>query len=278
MATHNVTIRRWGGGTEWETIYPKTIAENIIGGTLDPDRIPELDADKITSGTIDALRLPAIALTNVIVTDTLVNFLVEYENGTTPMEEGDVVIAAEDNTTYIHNGNEFNDGRDFSPMGMPTDTVKSVAGKTGHVTLTKGDVGLGNVNNTSDADKPISTATAAALASKVQSNPAITAATKTKITYDAKGLVTGGADLDANDIPNLHATKINDGVFSIDRIPSIPASKITGALDSGQIPILAMSKISGLSNALADKQSEIYLVDDIALVTKDVGRIVFEKE
>ena len=36
--------------------------------------------------------------------------------------------------------------------------VKSVAGKTGTVTLTKGDVGLSNVDNTSDMDKPISTA------------------------------------------------------------------------------------------------------------------------
>ena len=51
-------------------------------------------------------------------------------------------------------------------MLTPTDAVTSVAGKTGVVTLVKSDVGLGNVDNTSDADKPISTATAAALAEK----------------------------------------------------------------------------------------------------------------
>ena len=44
--------------------------------------------------------------------------------------------------------------------------VTSVAGKTGAVTLTKSDVGLNNVDNTSDADKPISTATQAALNEK----------------------------------------------------------------------------------------------------------------
>ena len=44
--------------------------------------------------------------------------------------------------------------------------VQSVAGKTGAVTLAKGDVGLSNVDNTSDADKPVSTATATALAGK----------------------------------------------------------------------------------------------------------------
>lgn len=38
---------------------------------------------------------------------------------------------------------------------------------------------------------------------------ALTAATKCKITYDANGLVTAGADLQASDIPNLTTTKIN---------------------------------------------------------------------
>lgn len=41
--------------------------------------------------------------------------------------------------------------------------VVSVAGKTGAVTLTKADVGLSNVDNTSDANKPVSTATTTAL-------------------------------------------------------------------------------------------------------------------
>jgi len=41
--------------------------------------------------------------------------------------------------------------------------VTSVNNKTGAVTLSKSDVGLGNVNNTSDANKPVSTAQAAAI-------------------------------------------------------------------------------------------------------------------
>lgn len=44
--------------------------------------------------------------------------------------------------------------------------VQSVAGRTGDVTLSKSDVGLSAVDNTSDASKPVSTATAAALAGK----------------------------------------------------------------------------------------------------------------
>lgn len=45
--------------------------------------------------------------------------------------------------------------------------VKSVAGKSGEVALEKEDVGLGNVDNTSDAEKPVSTATQNALNGKV---------------------------------------------------------------------------------------------------------------
>ena len=44
--------------------------------------------------------------------------------------------------------------------------VQSVASKTGAVSLVKGDVGLGNVDNTADADKPVSTATQTALDAK----------------------------------------------------------------------------------------------------------------
>lgn len=55
------------------------------------------------------------------------------------------------------------DGSELTNVPYP---VTSVAGKTGAVTLAKGDVGLGNVDNTSDANKPISNATQAALNGK----------------------------------------------------------------------------------------------------------------
>lgn len=45
--------------------------------------------------------------------------------------------------------------------------VASVAGKTGVVLLDRNDVGLGEVNNTRDSDKPVSTATQNALATRI---------------------------------------------------------------------------------------------------------------
>lgn len=51
---------------------------------------------------------------------------------------------------------------------------------------------------------------ASALNDKVTKNTDITGATKCKITYDSKGLVTSGADLEATDIPSLTLSKISD--------------------------------------------------------------------
>lgn len=54
----------------------------------------------------------------------------------------------------------------------PSAPVQSVAGKTGAVVLNKADVGLGNVDNTSDINKPVSTATQTALNGKAASSHA----------------------------------------------------------------------------------------------------------
>lgn len=48
--------------------------------------------------------------------------------------------------------------------------VQSVAGRTGAVTLAKADVGLSNVDNTSDASKPVSSATQTALDGKANTS------------------------------------------------------------------------------------------------------------
>lgn len=80
--------------------------------------------------------------------------------------------------------------------------VDTSADETKKITPTalKTALSLNNVDNTSDANKPISSATQTALDGKVDENSAITGATKTKITYDAKGLVTSGADATTADI------------------------------------------------------------------------------
>jgi len=69
------------------------------------------------------------------------------------------------------NTNAFTDDNlyklDSIEAGAQVNTVTSVAGKVGSVTLNKTDVGLNNVDNTADLNKPISTAAQSALDGKV---------------------------------------------------------------------------------------------------------------
>jgi hypothetical protein len=63
-----------------------------------------------------------------------------------------------------------------------TENVSSVAGKTGVVTLVKGDVGLGSVDNTSDVAKPVSTAQQTALDLKIDKTSIVDNLTSTDAT------------------------------------------------------------------------------------------------
>ena len=85
---------------------------------------------------------------------------------------------------------------------------------------------------------------------KVTANAAITAGTATKITYDAKGLVTGGASLTASDIPTIPSTKVS-GLGTLATKSAVTSAEITdGTITNADIAAnaaIATSKISGLS-------------------------------
>lgn len=68
---------------------------------------------------------------------------------------GKIYVALDTNKTYRWSGSVY--------VYITSGAVDSVAGKTGVVTLVKGDVGLGSVDNTSDVNKPVSTAQQTAL-------------------------------------------------------------------------------------------------------------------
>ena len=67
--------------------------------------------------------------------------------------------------------------------------------------------------------------------SKVDKNTAITGATKTKITYDSKGLVTSGADLISTDIPNITESQVTNLVT--DLAAKVPYTGATSDVNIG---------------------------------------------
>lgn len=100
--------------------------------------------------------------------------------------------------------------------------VQSVASKTGAVTLVKGDVGLGNVDNTADADKPISTATQTALNAKqatLVSGTNIKTINSTSILGSGDIVISGGGGISDGDKGDI----------------TVSASGATWTIDSGVV-------------------------------------------
>lgn len=124
-----------------------------------------------------------------------------------------------------------------------------------NVTVTKADVGLGNVDNTSDADKPISTATQTALdgkVSKLTTKP--TAGTYAKVTINAEGQVTAGqakiAVADISDFPTLltryTASITGNGIDPAFSVPTNDISDISSVmvLDADGSEVITGMKIA----------------------------------
>ena len=153
---------------------------------------------------------------------------------------------------------------------------------------------LDNVNNTSDANKPVSIAQQDALNAKVDENAPITAGTAPKITFDAKGLVTSGDSLDETDLPTgINANKIGTGAVSstefgyLDGVTSAIQTQInskqatlvsgtniktinsTSLLGSGDIAISATP--SGVSGAIQFSNGSAFASDAANLFWDDTN-------
>ena len=140
--------------------------------------------------------------------------------------------------------NDFTDALkdklDGIESGAQVNTVTGVKGsaeaeyRTGNIDITKANIGLGNVNNTSDADKPISTAVQTALNNKVDketgkglSTNDFTDALKTKL----DGIETGA---EANVQADWNQTDTNADDY-IKNKPTVPTATSQLTNDSGFI-------------------------------------------
>lgn len=173
---------------------------------------------------------------------------------------------------------------DKADSALQTAPVTSVAGKTGAVTLTKSDVNLTNVDNTSDAAKNSATATLtnktiSGLQNTLQNIPtgAITGLATVASTgaySDLTGkpslatVATTGAYADLSGKPTIPAAQVNSdwsavsGVSQILNKPTLSAVATTGAYaDLSGKPTLATVATSGSYTDLTNKPTIPTVVD-----------------
>ncbi|MFZ1249878.1 MAG: hypothetical protein WAR37_00285 [Candidatus Microsaccharimonas sp.] len=117
-----------------------------------------------------------------------------------------------------------------------TAPVTSVAGKTGDVSLVKADVGLSNVDNTSDASKPISNATQTALNAKADT-ATLTSGLNGKVNTSSVGAASGVAGLDNNAklSENQLPIRLGENELNATYIPLATAAKNPELLIVGNI-------------------------------------------
>jgi hypothetical protein len=113
---------------------------------LDPKKFSELDVTPTVDGT------------------EIVPIVKDGENAAATIDVMGASKVNRDELATVATTGEYDDL--LNKPVIPEVPVTSVAGKTGDVLLDKSDVGLGNVDNTADLDKPISTATQDALDTK----------------------------------------------------------------------------------------------------------------
>jgi hypothetical protein len=128
----------------------------------------KLDANKVgvangtaslnALGKIPTDQIPAISFSSVKVLSSQAAML-----ALNSAVIGSVVIRSDVNKNYVLSAADPSVLANWIELLTPAPPVQTVNGYSGNVSIGKSDVGLSNVDNSSDANKPISTATQAAL-------------------------------------------------------------------------------------------------------------------
>lgn len=118
-------------------------------------------ASDITTGTLPSSVLPPLAINDTFEAASQTAMLA------LDAQRGDVAIRTDIGRSFILAAEGASTLANWKQLTAGGD-VMSVAGRTGAVVLTKTDVGLANVDNTTDAAKPVSTAQGTAINARLE--------------------------------------------------------------------------------------------------------------
>jgi len=198
------------------------------------------------SGIIPSSQLPpvTVASTTVVGSDAAMTAL---SNATV----GSIAVRTDVSKNYVLSALPASTLGNWIELLTPGAPVQTVNGYTGSVNLTKTDLGLSNVNNTSDREKPVSRATQAELDTKAD-GATVDAALATKYnTADATAAL--ALKLDANKVA------VANGVASLDALGKVPTD---------QIPAISFSSVKVLGSE----------ADMLALSSAVVGSVVIRTD
>lgn len=196
---------------------PQSTYDAFVATKAQPSGLASLDS----GGFVPVAQLPPIALSEYLGTVASQAAMLALTG-----QRGDWCIRTDTSpsSTWVLNAEPSSSLANWTQLPQPAVPVTSVAGRTGAVVLTKTDVGLSNVDNTSDAAKPVSTATTTALAGKA-------ASVHTHAIADVTSLQT---TLDDNTFGTTDLATLGDYVSSIPRA----AASSQDTLSNGFITII----------------------------------------
>ena len=161
----------------------------------------------LVSGVIPTSQIPALAVTEFLGTVSSQTAMLALTG-----QKGDWCNRTDVSSTFIITGTDPTQISSWTELDYPAADVTSVNSQTGAVVLSASDLGLGNVDNTSDLNKPISSATQTALNGKLGSTANAASASKwnSARTINLGGDLSGAVSIDGSSNVTLNGQVADD--------------------------------------------------------------------
>lgn len=207
IATNIVRVLRVDTSSTWS--YLTTTLQPSITGA----------ATTVTSSDLTASRAVISNSSGKIAVSDTTDTELSYVHGVTSAiqtqlnnkvtKNTDITASTHTKITYDAKG-LVTSGEDLSASDIPSITLSKISDITATATELNVLDGITATTTELNYTDGVTSNIQTQLDNKITKNSDITGATHTKITYDSKGLVTSGSDLNASDIPSITLSKISD--------------------------------------------------------------------